>query len=68
MEARCPDILGTRGLRPWRAAPASGRQGPSLYVLGKCLALRRNTACFDLPSRYEPLVEGVTGREKALTV
>ncbi|WP_081610811.1 MULTISPECIES: hypothetical protein [unclassified Thioalkalivibrio] len=68
MEAGGSDILGTLGLRPLRAAPAGGRRG----AFGQqCLLWCRGAgipSVLTFPSRMEPLVEGVMGREKALDV
>ncbi|WP_081618711.1 MULTISPECIES: hypothetical protein [unclassified Thioalkalivibrio] len=61
-------MLGTLGRWPLRAAPASGRLGGFqaaglLWCRGAGIP-----SVLTFPSRMEPLVEGVMGREKALDV
>ncbi|WP_081618353.1 hypothetical protein [Thioalkalivibrio sp. ALE31] len=68
MKARSSSILGTLGLRPLRAAPASGRRGGCRTARPLLCRGAGIPSVLTFPSRMEPLAEGVMGREKALDV
>ncbi|WP_081619384.1 hypothetical protein [Thioalkalivibrio sp. ALE30] len=67
MIARLSDILGTLGLWPLRAAPASGRRGVQAAGPLSCRGVGMPSV-LTFPSRMEPLAEGSSGRKKALDV